>query len=313
MDHRARYARCMKNLQKFFVISCGASIALCGNLAAVPKLNLGISNFLDGGPLRPEPGWYWYEVLNYYHTNRFFDGAGNLIPQSPELDSATIITQFVYQGKREMLYAHPGIAAGFSMYPHSSISANPLGLTSSGMGIGDFGIGIFLQFKPIMHNGRGILVQRLEVDANFPVGKFCRNFTLNPGNGVFYINPYWAATLFFTPHWAISWRLNYNWSSVNKKNGIQFGDVIYLIHTMEFEAAPQFWIGCNGYVLKELKNSRLNGVPIPNSRQQVCGIGPGMLYSPSSKTHLFANLYFEYKARARPAGISVIFKLLYQF
>lgn len=292
-----------------------AALSLCSifSLNAVPKVNLGLTSFLDGGPLRPEPGWYWSEIFNFYRSESLYDGCGNCLPNAPHIDSTSIVTNAIYQGKREIWGAHPGVSAGFSLYPQTTVSDNPYGITSSGGGVGDFGVSAFLQFKPVMLHGRGLLVQRFEFFAGFPTGKFCANDLINPGNGVYQINPYWAATLFIKPRLATSWRINYNWSSKNPKNGIQFGDVIYLNWTIECSPIEGFWVGVNTYALKELKNSRLNGIEIPNSREQVFAAGPGFLYVPKKGVNLFFNLYVESHVRARTAGTLWVARLLYQF
>jgi anthranilate 1,2-dioxygenase (deaminating, decarboxylating) large subunit len=282
-------------------------------LSATPKLNLGLTSFLDGGPLRPEPGWYWSEIFNFYRADSLYDGRGNCIPDAPFIDATSIVTTAIYQGKREIWGAHPGVSAGFSLYPQSTASANPYGITSSGGGFGDFGVSAFLQFKPIMHHGRGLLVQRLEWAATFPTGKFCVADVLNPGSGVYQINPYWAATLFIKPRIATSWRINYNWSSKNPNNGIQFGDIIYLNWTIEWSPFANLWVGMNSYALKELKNSRRNGIELPNTRQQIFAAGPGFLYVPQKGVNLFFNLYVESHVRARTAGTFWVARLLYQF
>lgn len=292
-----------------------AALSLCCIFTAdaVPKLNLGLTSFLDGGPLRPEPGWYWSEIFDFYQADSLYDGQGNCIPNAPSLDSTSVVTNAIYQGKREIWGAHPGVTAGFSLYPQSTVSDNPYGLSSSGGGVGDIALGMFLQFKPAIHHGRGIFVHRLEFDAVFPAGKFCPPNLINPGSGVYQINPYWAATLFIKPRLATSWRVNYNWSSKNPKNGIQFGDVIYLNWTIEWSPVERFWMGINTYALKELKNTRLNGIEVPNSRQQVFAAGPGFLYVPKKGVNFFFNLYVESHVRARTAGTLWLARLLYQF
>jgi hypothetical protein len=70
----------------------------------------------------------------------------------------------------------------------------------------------------------------------------------------------------------------------------------------------QLRIGINGYYLKQFTNSEVDGHGIPDSREQVLGIGPGMLYSFSQNDHVFFNTYFETAAENRTEGTRVILR-----
>ena len=281
-----------------------------------PGVNLGLTNFLDGGPLRPQPGFYWSQYLQYYQSNKFLDQCGNLLGgvPSPKLKAWYFITEFIYQFEQEILKANPGFSVVLPAALSSSITRNDLGILDSGSGVGDLLLGAYLQFKPLKHHERHILVSRVELSASFPTGKNKQpGQAINAGNGFYYINPYWAATLYFSPQFAASWRLNYLWNSTNKKTRIKAGQALFLNFDLQFEAVPKLWLGINAYTFQQLQNDKLCGVTIPHSKETVTGLGPGFLYSFPKDFDFFGHLYFEKQVRNRPQGISFILRLFKYF
>jgi len=71
-------------------------------------------------------------------------------------------------------------------------------------------------------------------------------------------------------------------------------------------------IGVGGYGLWQLDDTRVDGHAVPGSRQQVIGVGPGLLWSDGHAT-VIANLYEEIEARNRPRGTSAVLRFLYPF
>ncbi len=67
-----------------------------------------------------------------------------------------------------------------------------------------------------------------------------------------------------------------------------------------------------GYALWQLDDTRVDGRAVAKSRQQVIGVGPGLLWSNGHAT-VIANLFEEVEARNRPRGISAVLSVLYPF
>ncbi|MNX84606.1 hypothetical protein D3C86_1164140 [compost metagenome] len=67
-----------------------------------------------------------------------------------------------------------------------------------------------------------------------------------------------------------------------------------------------------GYQLKQTSDDRIDGHRQKDSREQVVGIGPGVMYRQGKQT-LFANLYFESSAENRSQGTQVTLRYLYAF
>lgn len=281
----------------------------------LPYVNLGLSSFLDGGPLRPTPGWYWTQTTQYYHADKFVNSKGKPLGGvcTPNFKSWVAISQLIYQSSYKILKGNVGIDGVLPIVLTSNLKRNRVNITNSGNGFGDLVLGLYLQWDPIKHNNRPVFIHRLEFDISFPTGKY-KKCTINPGNGFLFIDPYWAGTLFLTKRLATSWRLHYLWSSRDKKTNIKAGDAIHLNYTVEYELiSDKVWIGINGYYLKQIQDSKINNLNIPKSREQVFAIGAGALYLKPNDIYFFVNIYFESKVRNRPQGKSLVLRFIKHF
>ncbi len=286
----------------------------------MPPINLGItSSFLDGGPLRSKPGWYLQHYLFRYSTHKFLNAQGMLLGgvPSPHFQNWSTAIQLFYQFEREIIFrgARPGFAISQPFVTYSRVDCNNLGISTSGTGFRDLVLSAYLQFDPITYRERPIFVHRVEFDLFLPTGKSNPKKTINPGTNFYYIDPYWAGTLYFTPNWSISWRWFYLWTAKDKETCVQSGTATHLNYSMEYRALHDLYVGINGYFLQQLKNDKRNGVEIPNTKQRVFAIGPGLLYLISHDFDfvVFFDLYFESHVRNRSQGISAVFRLLKYF
>lgn len=285
-----------------------------------PFINLGFTNILDGGPVRPTWGWYLYHFFQYYGSHKFRNAQGCPLGGicSPKTTTWDAFTTLVYQTEsKPILGAQTGFSAGIPYFFYSSIERNSLNLLDSGKGFGDLLAGPFLQWSPILYKNRPLFVTRVEIDFNFPCGKFKKYAIFNPGNGLYFINPYWAATFYFTKHCASSWRLQYIWSSINKKTKIQPGQAIFMNFDLEYEPHHNLWAGIVGYFLQQITNSKVNGISTPGRKETIVALGPGLYYerdfSHDNNLFLFGYLYFEFNAKNRTQGISAISRFMYHF
>jgi hypothetical protein len=283
----------------------------------LPRINLGSNNILDGGPIRPKPGFYWQEAFQYYHSDNFLDHRGKKIDgcSSPSLDSVVIANQLVYQAKpMNCLHGSLGAVISIPVVPYSHVSNNKLNRHSASVGCGNPAIGCYLQFNPIEYNNRPFFVHRIELDVFLPVGtnKFPKK-TLNPAAIMTYIDPYWAATLFISEKLATSWRMHYLWCARNKKTNIKPGQTFHINYSLEYEIIPKLFIAASGYYLQQLYNDKLCAQEIPHSKERILGIGPGALYFLPKNYYLFGYLYFEKMARNRPQGIRAVMRLVKYF
>lgn len=284
----------------------------------LPPVGLGGSNFLDGGPLRQVPGWYWQSSLQFYHSNRFLDAQGDLLPliKDPDLNTLQTAIQFIYLSRKKILGGNIGFDVTQPIALHVSINKDIPLFKSAGGGLGDLAAGIYLQWDPIMHGQRPIFIHRIELVGVFPTGKNkLLEKTINPGNRIYYFDPYWAATLYFTPRFTASWRLHYLWCGTNHITHIKPGQAIHFNYAVDYAMTERLIIGVNGYYLRQTTPSTFHGDDIPDSKERVFAIGPGFLWSFAQQYTfvLFGNLFFEMDVRNRPQGIRAIVRVLKHF
>jgi len=284
----------------------------------LPGLNLGFTNILDGGPVRPNPGIYWQQYLQYYTTQRFLNGEGKplLGLSSPRFRSLSTVTQMVYQCKHVFALkgGMPGFLLSIPTVIYSKVNDNALGIQSSGSGFGNLGCGIYNQWPAIMHKGRPLFIHRLEFGFSIPLGKNkLPEKQINPSNTFFYCGPNWSATLFLSHQWSLSWRLYYDWNAQNEKIDFRAGDVMVLNFSLAYELYPHLHFGAVGYVLGQLHNNRLKGVMVPDSKERVVGAGPGIAYFISPDIVFFSYLYLEGAVRNRTQGTSFISRVVMHF
>ena len=298
----------MKRFRSMMVIVCCAVGGLAATAGAydLPSVNLGFTSFLDGGP-PAGPGFYFAEYGQWYTADRLTDHNGNKLG-SVDLDVWVSLSQLIYQSNQKILL---GGKWGMDVIaPFVAFDLDPKGtpLTQNGAGFGDLLVGPYLQWDPIMGANGPIFMHRFEFQMLLPTGRYDRDKSLNPGSNFFSIDPYWAATWFIRPQWTASWRLHYLWNDVNDNpapplDTTQAGQAVHLNFASECELLPNHLrVGLNGYYLKQITDMKSNGVDVPDSREQVLGLGPGLLWDISQNDHIFFNSYIELAAQNRPEG-----------
>lgn len=305
----------MKYQKKIFIFLLSL-LALEKDCAGERFINLGLTNILDGGSIRAHPGWYFQEIIQFYTTHKFLDANGNLFNglPSPEFNSLAFLSQVIYESEHRILNGRLGFQGYIPFFAYAHLEKNMIGLTNSGGGLSDSGAGIFLQWDPIFYKDRAIFINRLSFDVGFPTGKNKEpKKSINPGSGFYFINPYWAASVYPTANCAVSWRLFYTWNATNKKTHRRLGDSLHMNFDAVVQPYPQLWVGCVGYFLQQIRDSTVCGIKVPHNSERVLGIGPGVLYNCPAEVDLFGFLYFETKVRNRSEGIKCIFRLIKHF
>lgn len=301
------------------------SVAPTARAYDLPSVNLGFTSFLDGGP-PAGPGIYYSQYFQYYYADKLRDSGGRdlaLPPGSdPKVHAWISLSQVILQcPKKLVLGAQPGIDF---IVPVVDLGISGTPLSANSVGIGDVLIGPFLQWDPIMGKNGPIFMHRIELQCITPTGHYDAAHQLNPGANIFSFNPYWSGTLFITPKLTLSTRAHYLWNDENddphnlyKAGGVtrvQPGQAVHINFAAEYEIiAKRLRVGVNGYWLRQISDTKLNGVSATGTREETLAIGPGALWHINPDNHLFFNAYFETMAENRPQGMSFLLRWVHHF
>lgn len=313
----------MKKTTLFAAACCAANFthAQVPPTVSQPQgVNLGGTSFFDG-ITGTEPGWAYLATLRYSHANAIKDNSGNDIPffNQPRISASTLINQFSYTSAIRLGHATLGLNILVpTTHLNSSFVQPGAVLQGEGSAIGDIIAGPVLQFDMVPGPaGHPIFIHRFEFDVIFPTGRYRRSADLNQGTGHYAFNPYWAATLFLGPKWEASWRLHYLYNFKNTDpassmptswEGVpvtetQAGQAGWVNFATSYTVSPRLHVGLNGYYFKQLSDSRANGGRITDAREQVLGIGPGLMMEVNrdngKKDAIWINAYKEVKVRNR--------------
>lgn len=300
----------------------GLLLAAAASAYDQPAVNLGFTSFLDGIP-PAGPGWYAAQYVQYYRADKLPDLPlpPALLAARPKLDAWISLSQVIYQsGKALPTGASWGLdlilpAAAFDLDADST----PL---SAQDGLGDLLVGPYLQWAPLMGANGPVFVHRFELQTILPTGDYDETHAINPGNHVVSLDPYWAATWFLTPKWTLSGRFHFLWNAENDEPNspdptvadTQAGTVFHANFATEYEVVAQHLrVGLNGYALRQLSDSQVNGQDGNGGKEQVVGLGPGALWSFNPDNHLFVNFYTEMAAENRPEGERLNVRYVYHF
>jgi len=308
-----------KLLPAFLSMVCFLKTPLA-NAYDEPVVNLGYTSFLDGGP-PSGPGVYLQNYFQYYSTHSFNDKNGKRLPfPRTDLRVTADIVQFIYVSHTKIFGATFAINAVEPTVLKARVYEGlPVHVLKATTGFGDLTFGPALQFDPIVRkNGKGPLyVQRLELDSIAPIGHFDSNFTIVPSSNFWSVNPYWAATLWITPKWAISHRTHYLWNARSRNPNVSFGPQVFSIQAgqavfaniaTDYAITEKFHLGINGYIFNQFTNTRVNGQGVPGREEKIWSIGPGALLGLTKNQFVFFNLYIERGARNRTQGNNFIFR-----
>lgn len=316
--------KCLRMLLAVVLLSCGMMLSTSASAYDLPSVNLGFTSFVDGGP-PAGPGFYFTQYVQYYTSDQFNDHNGDELPlPEPDVDVWVSLSQFIYQSNQPIVFGGKWGIDIIIPLVHLKTEYGAAGPfpADNGGGIGDILVGPFIQWDPIMGAEGPIFMHRIELQMLLPTGKYDSNRELNPGSNFFSFNPYWAGTLFITPHLTTSVRVHYLWNAENDDpnrgfvgaSDTQAGQAIHANFTAAYEFIPKrLRAGLNGYYLKQISDTEVDGRDVPNRKEEVLGLGPGMVYHHSQDQHLFINLFFETMSENRTEGTRIILRYVHHF
>ncbi len=316
--------RCFRMLLSAVLLSGSLFIAEILYAYDQPSVNLGFTSYLDGGP-PAGPGFYFTQYLQYYTASQFNDEEGHEIPfPGPSVDVLVGLSQFIYQSDQPVLL---GGKWGLDVIiPVVNIDADygapgPFPADNGG-GIGDVLVGPFIQWDPVMGAKGPLFMHRIELQMILPSGKYDSDRELNPGSNFFSFNPYWSGTLFITPRLTTSVRLHYLWNAENSDpnrafigaDDTQAGQAVHGNFALGYEMVPnRFRVGLNGYYLKQISDTKVDGDDVEDRKEQVLGLGPGAVYHHSKNQHVFMNIFAETLSENRTEGTRITLRYVHHF
>jgi len=267
---------------------------------SLPSVNLGDTSFLDGIAF---PGWVVELIGQGVHDNKTLSNTGQVVPQITNVNTGAALLHIAW------LAPHPRIlGAWYGTETVLSAAYVDTGGHGIGQGLGD------VTFAPIIlqwpkHTLFGMpIYQRADFALSAPLGCYSPDRPVNIGNNAWDINPYYALTLYPAKRLETSWRVYYLWNSTNHAppvatgdNTTQAGQAIHFNATASYEIVKHVYVGANGYYLKQITDARANGIALPNSREQIGGIGPGAVVN-HGKWFFFVNAYHEVGAENMTQG-----------
>jgi len=298
-------------------VLAGSNVVL-GGPVSLPPVNLGQTSFEDGVA---NPGWFFEEITEFYHAGQFNDSDGAKIPGDNELTTVSAITHLSYLSHYKLLGGYIGAE---TLVPLVDADLNTSFATHQReQGVGDLIISPFmLQWNDCKLFGRPFF-QRFDLDLVVPTGKYSSDRSLNIGNNVVSVNPYYAFTIFPTSKFEFSGRLHYLWNSENDSpyeelhaGSIQPGQAFHANFAASYEVLPRLRVGMSGYALQQFTNDKINGKSVAKSEERVFGIGPGLAYNQDNsqdKLWFTLNGYFETGAENRQEGIGVVLRISLAF
>jgi hypothetical protein len=313
----------LKNRRAMILRLACATIAIFGVVATSsaqaaspvpqPPVDLGQTSFLDG---EAGPGGLFEIIGNGYVASQFTDASGRRVAGTNRQSIGTAIFHFAYVSNLPLAGGVLGVEA---LIPFSALHLDVPGVPKATEGgLGDVTFAPFIQWTKLPVWQRPLSV-RLAIQATAPSGQYSPNDPINAGADAWQVSPYLAFTWRISNRWEISGRSIYDWSSrsnrppasldaTNSQAGAQFAQNL----SMSAAITDNWRIGVASYGLWQLDDTRVDGQAVAKSRQQVIGVGPGLLWSDGHAT-VIANIYDEIEARNRPRGTSAVLRLLYPF
>lgn len=293
------------------VFACSSSEA---DSVSLPPLALGNASFMDGVS---GPGTLFELPAQIYRSNSAHDAQGHSLAGAQKVRSTTVLPHFAYISSKTVLGANYGAEVLLPLvHLDLDIDHGPDGRRTRQ---GDLVVSpLLLQWAPRSVLGRPYW-QRLNFVFSLPTGSYSADSDINTGSNVWVFNPHYVFTWELTERLEISGRVHYAWSSRNNDpasglnaDNIQPGEAIHSNLAVSYAVSDRWRVGVAGYQLKQTSDDRIDGHRQKDSREQVAGIGPGVMYRQGKQT-LFANLYFESAAENRSQGTQLTLRYLHVF
>jgi hypothetical protein len=93
----------------------------------------------------------------------------------------------------------------------------------------------------------------------------------------------------------------------------QAGQAVLVNFTASYEVMPQVHVGLNGYYLKQITQSKVDGIGQTNSETRVLGLGPGAFWDYSKSDKVSLSVYADNKVKSAPKFDSAVLRWVHIF
>jgi anthranilate 1,2-dioxygenase (deaminating, decarboxylating) large subunit len=274
-----------------------------------PPANMSATTFLDGGA--PQ-GLYYLNYTIFSDGGKAVDKNGNTIPGGAQVDALSQLHQLYYLTDVTVLGGKLGLDL---LVPLVAVTAKgslgTIPVTANTAGMGDLVAGPALQWDKGTLLGRPVF-QRVESDLTMPTGKYDKTQAANPGSNVWTLDSYYSFVWLFADKWETSIRLWYGFNSQNPDTGIMPGQRANSTYAVSREIAPKLRLGAAGYAFRQTTDDRLAGTRIPDSRERVIAVGPGLAYFGEGLTFMLSHP-IEFGGENRFVGSRTTLQLIHKF
>jgi hypothetical protein len=289
------------------LVSLFSSRALSQQSPALPAVNLGDTSFLDG---IAGPGWVVELIGQGVHDNKTLSNTGQPEPGITDVNSGAALLHIAWLSPHVRLFG-----AWYGVETVLTGAYVDTGGHGIGQGPGDVSFSPFILQWP-KHTLFGMpIYQRADFVFDAPLGRYSPDRPVNIGNNAWTLNPYYAVTLYPAKRIETSWRVHYLWNSTNHSPPVDTGDestqagqAIHFNATASYEVVKNVYVGANGYYLKQITDSSVNGIAVPNAREQIGGIGPGAVVN-RGKWFYFVNAYHAVGAKNMSEGNKLVLRV----
>jgi hypothetical protein len=296
-----------RSMLSLLFVGLSSSRAQSQQLPTLPAVNLGDTSFLDA---IAAPGSVVELIGQGVHDSKTLSNTGQVVSQITDVNSGVSLLHIAWIAPRTRI---------FGAWYGTEIVLTAAYVDTGGHGIGQ-GAGD-LTFAPLIlqwpkHTLFGMpIYQRATFDFDAPAGRYSPDRPVNIGNNAWDIHPYYAVTLFPAKRIETSWRIHYLWDATNhapplgeNASDTQAGQAVHFNATVSYEIVKNVYVGANGYYLKQITDARVNGIAVPNAREQIGGIGPGAVVN-HGKWFFFVNAYREVEAENLAEGNKLVLRV----
>ncbi|OPX36160.1 MAG: hypothetical protein B1H13_15030 [Desulfobacteraceae bacterium 4484_190.3] len=276
----------------------------------------GVDDFLTG--VQPPPGLYFLNYTFYYSSNRFKDTSKNEVDAGPLADfKADIygdVLRFIWVPEKDIRILGGKWVPDFGI-PIMHKRIKTAAFDKSETGIGDIVIApanLFYRWKD--------LHAIIYADFFVPTGKYDKDEPVNIGNNHWTIKPTVALTYMRGP-WETTGIFHYDIHTTNndyidprsgKETSHRSGDAFHVDFTFSRAFTPKFRAGLIGYFYQDLKNDKVNGKSVSDTKTGVWALGAGASRR-FGKTNIFFKFQEEFLAENRPEGRTIWLRLVHSF